>query len=196
MRTNEALIEIKKSTELLQADIMNHKEKQKQELTTSKATVTHSLHIPRERPCRVVLFGITEIDRSDLDYLKMMLFNIFASVERFGRRPTDFQGPDSRPIRTTFRDSVSARECLKQAPAQKTKGYEKVYMSRDLSKRDRMKRREIVKELKAKIASQIDRYWVIKDGKVVDGGERRDRTVEASFASPARTRSSSRTQKH
>ena len=161
-------------------------------ITTSVAEA----NFQRERSCRVVLFGITEIDKSDLDYLKMMLFHIFVSVERIGRRPTDFRGPHSRPIRTTFRDSVSARECLKQAPALKTKGYEKVYMSRDLSKRDRMKRREIVKELKAKIASQIDRYWVIKDGKVVDGGERRDRTVEASFASPARTRSSSRTQKH
>ena len=69
-------------------------------------------------------------------------------------------------------------------------------MSRDLSKRDQLKRREIVKELKAKIASQIDRYWVIKDGKVVDGGERKNRTAEVSIASPARTRSSSRTQKY
>ena len=66
-------------------------------------------------------------------------------------------------------------------------------MSRDLSKRDQLKRREVVKELKAKIASQIDRYWVIKDGKVVDGGERKDRKAgEVTIASPARTRSISR----
>jgi hypothetical protein len=153
----------------------------------------------RERSCRVVLFGITETDEPEFAYVKKMLYNINAdenslvSVERIGRRPADCQGPDSRPIRATFRDSVSARECLKQAPALKTESYEKVYMSRDLSKKDQLKRRELVKELKAKIASQIDRYWVIKDGKVVDGGERKDRKAsEAPIASPTRTRSISR----
>ena len=229
LRTNEALIEIKKSTELLQADIRNHQEEQKQipdiiksysDALTSNSesknedtsstidmrklqkvikTSVAEANFQKERSCRVVLFGTKDIKEPEFDYVKKMLFNINAdenslvSVERIGRRPTDCLRPDTRPIRATFRDIVSARECLKQAPALKTEGYEKVYMSRDLSKRDQLKRREVVKELKAKIASQTDRYWVIKDGKVVDGGERKDRKAgEASIASPVKTRSSSR----
>ena len=51
--------------------------------------------------------------------------------------------------------------------------YNHVYLSRDMTIKERSEHQVLVKKLKEAIKSRPSRYWKIKSGKVVDAGERR-----------------------
>ena len=167
-----------------------------------KKSVTDA-NIQRDRSCSVMLYGISSEELSyenDFVEVKKLLLNISADesalvgVYRVGRESD--HGPDLRPVRATLRDSVAAQACLRRAPLLKTEGYQSVFMAPDLSRSDQLKRKELVKQLKTAIADTPERYWIIRDNKIVDKGEKRSTAMSGSGHSvnnsPMRTRSSSR----
>ena len=173
--------DIKSYSDALQKDIKtSHKVIDIKKIeTVVKKSITDT-HAHRDRASNVMIFGL-EYDPmcNDRDKVEKMMSDIdidtavkLVNIARIGRVPTTAD-IDRRPIKATLCDPRSAMTFLRAAPKLLVECYDHVYLSRDMTIKERSEHRVLVKKLKEAIKSRPSRYWIIKSGKLVDAGERR-----------------------
>ena len=95
------------------------------------------------------------------------------------------------PILVALKSSLVARLVVRHASRLRTvSGLSRIYITPDMSQEDREKRKELVDQLKKKIAQFHEQHWVIRQGSVTSTGKfiprKRERSAsdekaEASF---------------
>lgn len=124
-----------------------------------------------DRSKNLLVFGLAEKDGEQLDE---MISDVFMELGekprvaaiRLGRKSPGV-GTSCRPVKVTLASSTAVRQILtKTRNLRQLERLKAVYVSPDRSPVERAARRQLVLELKKKIAEQSDRKHYIKGGKV------------------------------
>lgn len=101
---------------------------------------------------------------------KVESYTIIGNVGMSGKAP---------PVLVKMKSAIDARNALKYATKlSRTPGFARVYITPDLSKEDRLKRKELQNLMKQKIQDFPDQHWVIRQGRVTSKGSYRSKKDE------------------
>lgn len=124
-----------------------------------------------DRSKNLLVFGLAEKDGEQLDEMISDVFMELGEKPRVAAIRLGRKGPgvgtSCRPVKVTLASSTAVRQILtKTRNLRQLERLKAVYVSPDRSPVERAARRQLVLELKKKIAEQSDRKHYIKNGKV------------------------------
>ena len=143
-----------------------------EEDSRARKVVVHGLDIDHSIPheqqeeklqaCAVNCLAEILSDEPDCDIVDLK-FNFMGKIGNSGRAP---------PVLVTMKDSNEAHLVVKNAwRLSRVKELRRVYITPDLSKEDREKRKQLKEDLKKKIVEFPEQHWVIRQGAVSSKGK-------------------------
>ena len=153
----------------------------KQLKSVVKQTVT-DVQNKHDRSHNLMIFGLVEDTEEDTDTIvkdllhELELQNSYklVSAERVGSIDNS-NGDHKRPIKAVFKYHMSVACILRAARRLRNSDvvkFQTVFITRDRTKREREQRNILVGKLRKAIQDNPNRYWTIKENKIVDLGEK------------------------
>ena len=142
--------------------------KSNNEQVTLKKIKTVVKDIVEDRSRNIMMFGLEETERENLDYKVRDVFEELKEkplfrAERVGRKT----GEDSdRPVKVSMDSSLIVSDILKKSKDLKGSVFSHVYLKPDRTLEQRLKHRMIVAELKKSIQEAPEKHHFIKNGEV------------------------------
>lgn len=132
---------------------------------TPMKSVIKEVASENERHRSVILFGVDDETKIEDVFEELGIKPHCEKIVRF--RKKDSVNPT--PVKVTFSSVSTVSEVLKLKTHLKNCGiekYKKIYISKELSKDEIIKRNNLVKEMKQKISKNPDTHWFIRNGEV------------------------------
>ena len=142
--------------------------KSSNEQVTLKKIKTVVKDIVEDRSRNIMMFGLEETERENLDYKVRDIFEELKEkplfrAERVGRKTSeDFD----RPVKVSMDSSIIVSDILKKSKNLKRSVFSHVYLKPDRTLEQRLKHRTIVAELKKRIQEAPEKHHFIKNGEV------------------------------
>ena len=142
--------------------------KSNNEQVTLKKIKTVVKDIVEDRSRNIMMFGLEETERENLDYKVRDIFEELKEkplfrAERVGRKTSE---DSDRPVKVSMDSSIIVSDILKKSKDLKRSVFSHVYLKPDRTLEQRLKHREIVAELKKSILEAPEKHHFIKNGEV------------------------------
>ena len=142
--------------------------KSNNEQVTLKKIKTVVKDIVEDRSRNIMMFGLEETERANLDYKVRDIFEELKEkplfrAERVGRKTSE---DSDRPVKVSMDSSIIVSDILKKSKDLKRSVFSHVYLKPDRTLEQRLKHREIVAELKKSIQEAPEKHHFIKNGEV------------------------------
>ena len=142
--------------------------KSNNEQVTLKKIKTVVKDIVEDRSRNIMMFGLEETERENLDYKVRDIFEELEEkplfrAERVGRKTSE---DSDRPVKVSMDSSIIVSDILKKSKDLKRSVFSHVYLKPDRTLEQRLKHREIVAELKKSIQEAPEKHHFIKNGEV------------------------------
>ena len=142
--------------------------KSKNEQVTLKKIKTVVKDIVEDRSRNIMMFGLEETERENLDYKVRDIFEELKEkplfrAERVGRKTSE---DSDRPVKVSMESSLIVSDILKKSKDLKQSVFSHVYLKPDRTLEQRLKHKKIVAELKKSIQEAPEKHHFIKNGEV------------------------------
>ena len=142
--------------------------KSKNEQVTLKKIKTVVKDIVEDRSRNIMMFGLEETERENLDYKVRDIFEELKEkplfrAERVGRKTSEDSG---RPVKVSMESSLIVSDILKKSKDLKQSVFSHVFLKPDRTLEQRLKHKEIAAELKKSIQEAPGNHHFIKNGEV------------------------------
>ena len=130
-----------------------------------------------QRSCNIMLYGVKAIDSQTAEARVYKVVDELCiardNVEICSQVPTKSDKAKGQTFRVTLSHPIHVVKALRKAKCLKDKGvgYNNVYVTPDRTPEQHQRQKELVDILKKKIEAHPHRRWVIRSGKVIDGGQ-------------------------
>ena len=149
------------------------------ESVTLKNIKTAVKEIVEDRSRNIMIFGLKETDKENIDYKVSEVFQeldekpVFRA-ERIGRKANE---NTDRPIKVSMESSVTVSNLLRKSKGLKSSPLSQVYLKPDRTLEQRLKHREIVQELKKCIQNSPEKHHFIKNGEICHQEKPKEKSV-------------------
>ena len=142
--------------------------KSKNEQVTLKKIKTVVKDIVEDRSRNIMMFGLQETERENLDYKVRDIFEELKEkplfrAERVGRKTSE---DSDRPVKVSMESSLIVSDILKKSKELKQSVFSHVFLKPDRTLEQRLKHKKIVAELKKSIQEAPEKHHFIKNGEV------------------------------
>ena len=142
--------------------------KSKNEQVTLKKIKTVVKDIVEDRSRNIMMFGLQETERENLDYKVRDIFEELKEkplfrAERVGRKTSE---DSDRPVKVSMESSLIVSDILKKSKELKQSVFSHVFLKPDRTLEQRLKHKKIVAELKKSIQEAQEKHHFIKNGEV------------------------------
>ena len=147
--------------------------KSKNEQVILKKIKTVVKDIVEDRSRNIMMFGLEETERENLDYKVRDVFEELKEkpllrAERVGRKTSE---DSDRPVKVSMESSLIVSDILKKSKDLKQSVFSHVNLKPDRTLEQRLKHKKIVAELKKSIQEVPEKHHFIKNGEVCNQGK-------------------------